>query len=146
VKRLLETLRLFAFALSVAIVLAFVALVAAERSGWLRSRLQRELADRTGEPVKLDAVQLSFLGRSVVLRGLGIDTEDGALRIDEVVARLGREGLTPTLERVELRGGHVVLGPHRYRQPREALCRASWVASLNYRRARAKNARLVSIR
>jgi len=108
-KSLLETLRTVAFALALAVLLGAAASFAAEQTGWLRRRIQRELAHRAGEPVRLEGARVSWWRHSLQLEGLAFEAGQSELWIEDLDATLGRSGLRPTLDRVEIRGGRVEL-------------------------------------
>ena len=140
-KSLLEVLRRIAFGASLVVVLVFALGFAAEQTGWLRRRIQSELAERTGEPVRLERADLVWFERSLRLEGLCFDGDQSEVFVEHLTATLGsgrasRLGLG--LEKIEISGGRVELNE-------QLLERIRRIAELNAGEERAATPELPTI-
>ena len=108
-ERLARTLRLGAFTLACSLLALAVGLIAIEESGWLASRIRRELSDRLREPVSLADAHLRWFGGTLELEGLGFETPGGGLFVERASCGFGRGPGGIEVRRIEILGGHAVL-------------------------------------
>jgi hypothetical protein len=107
-------LRLLFFAAACAILVLFSLLLWVERSGWLKTVIASQLADRIStseQEISLDGARLHCLRPSIELRGLSLGPDGRILKAEHLELGFGvLPGGGLGLTRVEARDGHVRLG------------------------------------
>ncbi len=107
-KRLLDFLRAGAFCAACFTLALLALLLGFEKSGWLRERIEAELSDRLGEPVRVDSAHLHWFRPAVEIRGLSVGLED-RLWIESLAGTLGRAAGGVGLSRIDVGGGRILL-------------------------------------
>lgn len=107
-KKLLDFLRAGAFCASSVALVLLALLFGYEESGRLRARIERELSDRLGEPVEVEAAHLRWFRPSVELHGLSFGDRE-SFWVESLSATLWRTSTGIGVSQLQVTGGRIVM-------------------------------------